>query len=130
MDTIGKRIKRLREQSDKTQLEISNFLKANGMMTNRVTINKWENDQQIPTIAPVMALAKLFGVTTDYLIDGLDFHRVAYTMQEQEMIDMIRKNPRLLTICDTIRDFDIGEIELANRLLSSIKNGGPRIKEA
>lgn len=70
--SLGHRLKELRARSEKTQEEIVKLLRANGIMTNRVTLSRWENDEQEPTLNPVMTLASIYNVTVDYIISGND----------------------------------------------------------
>lgn len=68
--TLGNRLKSLRKNLEKTQAEIIALLKTYNVSVNRVTVSRWENDEQQPTLAPIMALAQIYGVSSDYLIDG------------------------------------------------------------
>lgn len=60
---IGKRINELRKSSGMTQEELGKKL---GVI--KQTVSSWENDSSEPNHAATIALAKLFGVTTDYLL--------------------------------------------------------------
>lgn len=60
---LGKRINELRKSSGMTQEELGKKL---GVVKS--TISLWENDSSEPNHAATIALAKLFGVTTDYLL--------------------------------------------------------------
>jgi repressor LexA len=70
MDTVGSRLKQLRAEDGRTQLEIAAALKQYEIKADRGTVARWENDIQQPTLRPVKYLAKLYGVTTDFIIDG------------------------------------------------------------
>lgn len=70
MDTVGIRLKQLRAEDGRTQLEIAAALKQYEIRADRGTVARWENDIQQPTLRPVKYLAKLYGVTTDFIIDG------------------------------------------------------------
>jgi len=72
VDTIGFRLKILRAQNHKTQDEIAAALNALKVKADRGTVARWENDTQEPTLPKVQALAKIYGVSTDYIIDGKD----------------------------------------------------------
>lgn len=60
---LGKRINELRKSSGMTQEE---FGKKLGVI--KQTVSSWENDLSEPNHAATIAIAKLFGVTTDYLL--------------------------------------------------------------
>lgn len=67
METLGKRIRSLREQKNWTQTELSQEL---GMKTY-TTVSKWENDENFPKGKDLKKLAELFNVSSDYLINNL-----------------------------------------------------------
>lgn len=64
MDTLGKRIRDLRERKNLTQTELSQEL---GMKTY-TTVSKWESDENFPKGKDLKKLAELFGVSSDYLL--------------------------------------------------------------
>ena len=64
MKTIGTRIRGLREKKNMTQTELSDYL---GMKTY-TTVSKWESDDNFPKGKDLKKLAKLFGVSSDYLL--------------------------------------------------------------
>lgn len=63
---IGKIIKELRLEQKLTQTELARILN-----TTQDTISLWELGKSYPDILSVIALAKLFNVTSDYLL-GLE----------------------------------------------------------
>ena len=65
MDTIGQRVKALREDRDMTRFDLA--------VTARIpeqNIRLWEQGRKISDPANVAALADALGTTTDYLITG------------------------------------------------------------
>lgn len=64
--TLAEKIKQLREQLGYTQSELARKLKL-----TRSSINGWEMGLSVPSTAVVVELAKVFNVSTDYLL-GLD----------------------------------------------------------
>lgn len=58
-----KRLKDLREDNDLTQSQLAQII-----MQSKSTISKYENGQIEPNIQTIIALAKYFNVTTDYLL--------------------------------------------------------------
>lgn len=65
--TIGQRIKELREQKELTQAQLGELV----FMTDK-TISKWEKDKSEPDSNSLVLLAEKLGVTLDYLLTGSD----------------------------------------------------------
>lgn len=70
MNTFGVRLKQLRKDNGMTQDEVVSVLEKNfNASISASMLSKWENDKEEPaSFQNVCALAKLYGVTTDYLI--------------------------------------------------------------
>ncbi len=62
---IGERILKLRKEKNISQEELG--FKIN---VSRQTISKWENNESSPDLNNLKSLAKLFDVSTDYLVNG------------------------------------------------------------
>lgn len=69
METIGNRIKYLREKKNMTQTELSEMLE----MKTYTTVSKWESDDNFPKGRDLKKLAEIFNVSSDYLL-GIDLH--------------------------------------------------------
>lgn len=65
--TIGDRISMLRKSRDLSQEEL-----AERCGVSRQSVSKWEADQSLPEIEKITALSDIFGVTTDYLLKGIE----------------------------------------------------------
>ena len=63
MDTIGKRIRALREDMDLSQKELA----TKAEMTE-ATLSRYENDLREPKISIIIRLAKELNTTTDFLL--------------------------------------------------------------
>lgn len=63
METLNSRIRKERQKIGWTQVEF-----ANKLGLSKQTINNWENERRTPDPNTVVAIADLFGVTTDYLL--------------------------------------------------------------
>ena len=63
---IAEKIKLLREKRNMTQTDV-----AKELGITRSSVNAWEMGISVPSTQYVIELAKLFGVSTDYLL-GLD----------------------------------------------------------
>lgn len=66
--TLGKRLKELREEKDKTQQEIADILGV-----GRATIAGYETKGKQPDHSKLKQLADYFGVSLDYLLGRTDF---------------------------------------------------------
>lgn len=64
MQTLGSKIRNLREKKNMTQTELSQIL---GMKTY-TTVSKWESNENFPKGKDLKELAELFGVSADYLL--------------------------------------------------------------
>lgn len=96
MDTIGKRIKALRESKNLTQTELAEIL---GMKTY-TTVSKWESDDNFPKGKDLKTLSQLFDVSSDYLL-GLS----AESKNENKNSNIVNK------IVDTSKKLKIGRQE-------------------
>lgn len=66
MNKFSERLKELREEKGISQRILANHLKY-----SQAAIARWESNLQTPNIDVLIACAKYFGVTSDYLI-GLE----------------------------------------------------------
>lgn len=83
--SIGSRIKELRENNKWSQSRLAREVK-----TNVTSVQKWENDTVYPSAEKIIALAKAFHVSSDYLL-GLDDRKTLYAD-----IDVSPQNVRLM----------------------------------
>lgn len=60
---LGKTIRELRQDRGLTQTEL-----AQKLSTTQDTISLWELDKSLPNVLELIALAKFFNVSTDYLL--------------------------------------------------------------
>ena len=65
METLGRRIARLRREHELKQEELAVKLDVSGQ-----AVSKWENDQTCPDITALPKLAEILGVTVDELLTG------------------------------------------------------------
>ena len=86
---ICERIRMLRESSAMTQAELARKLDV-----TRSSINAWESGLSTPTTQYVVALAKLFHVSADYLLEmepEVSLSLRGYTQEELRLIaELIR----------------------------------------
>jgi transcriptional regulator with XRE-family HTH domain len=64
-NTVGERIRYLRESAEMTR-----SLLAKKLYVNRRTVSRWEDNEISPRIRDIEALSKIFDVSCDYLILG------------------------------------------------------------
>ncbi len=65
--TIADRIQTLRKAQGISQEEL-----ADRTGVSRQAVSKWESEQALPDLERVIALSEAFGVTTDYLLKGIE----------------------------------------------------------
>lgn len=103
MDTIGKRIKALREDMDLSQKEL-----ASKVNITEATLSRYENDLREPKVSAITRLAKELNTTTDFLLCACEnpkSDKDAYTLGLREV--------RLLKIYDNLTS--INKIRLMER---------------
>lgn len=79
MEQLGGRIRKLRESRNMTQTELSEIL---GMKTY-TTVSKWEKNENFPKGKDLKKLAKIFNVTSDYLLGLSDTKLGKITTQNE-----------------------------------------------
>lgn len=65
--TIADRIQNLRKIKGISQEEL-----ADKIGVTRQTISKWESEQSVPDMGKVILMSDYFGITTDYLLKGIE----------------------------------------------------------
>lgn len=65
--TIADRISELRCRDGLSQEEL-----AEKAGVSRQAVSKWESNQSVPDVFNIVLLAEIFGVTTDYIINGVE----------------------------------------------------------
>ena len=83
---INEKIYTLRKKSGWSQDEL-----ADKLSVSRQSVSKWETGDSVPEIAKLLALAKIFSVTTDYLLD--DSKEEYIPLQEDKSTDTADKVP-------------------------------------
>ena len=83
---INEKIYTLRKKSGWSQDEL-----ADKLSVSRQSVSKWETGDSVPEIAKLLALAKIFSVTTDYLLD--DSKEEYIPPQEEKSTDTADKVP-------------------------------------
>ena len=65
--TIADRILSLRKSKGMSQEQL-----ADAIGVSRQAVSKWESEQATPDIDKVVIMSELFGVTTDYILKGIE----------------------------------------------------------
>ena len=68
MTKFAERLKELRDEKEFSQVAVA---KGTGLSQNAIA--QWENDKRVPNGNAIIALAKFFEVSTDYLLGVTDF---------------------------------------------------------
>ena len=74
--TIGERLKKLREDKGEKQQDV-----ANAILVDRTVISFFERNERKPDVDKLIALAKHFDVTTDFLLCQSDVKKADITLQ-------------------------------------------------
>ena len=101
---LAEKILRLRKKNGMSQEELAEKLNV-----SRQSVSKWESAASIPDIAKILDMAKLFGVTTDYLL-------------KEEMVE-----EEFSVEEDSGADYPSLSIEEADRFLAASKEQGKKI---
>lgn len=118
--TSADKLKRLREERNLSQAEVA---KALGL--DRTTYIKYERGGSIRR--NVLALARFFNVTTDYLLgnDAAPAQHAptpSYLDQETaEMAEQLKNNPSMRMLFDASKDASSKDLEIAANLLRQLK---------
>ncbi len=86
-DLTAKRIKKLRNAYGMSQEKL-----AGSIHVTRSSVRCWESGQTYPSIDNCVALARLFHVSTDYLIAGdrnMSINLSGYTAEQQRLIQKL-----------------------------------------
>lgn len=82
------RLKKLRELSNLTQNEL-----ASKLGVTKQSVSNWENGNILPSIEMLVKIAKLFSVSTDYL---LGMKTTSKTKSKEEKTEFINKLLKLI----------------------------------
>lgn len=91
MKDIGGRIRELRKEMDCTQNKLADVL---GVTQDSISL--WENDKRIPDTQYIVAMAKFFDVTTDYLLGLTDEYRSVRFNEENRRLNLPPEENMLL----------------------------------
>ena len=106
--TLGQKIKKLRNDKGLTQKDL-----ADQVHVTFQTVSKWEKDENEPDVSTLREIAKLFGVTVDYLINEDEEVDIQEEVEEEPLVTKtIIVHQRELHVCERCKK-DIPEDDLA-----------------
>lgn len=119
METIGQRIKRLREG-----YEYSQDFVAKKVGVSRVAVTKWESGQTANLkLSNLMNLCKLLNVSVEYLIYGEVPGTEKTKNTESNAGKLItKKDKKIKTIVDSLPYLDEEELDATKTVTSTFKN--------
>ena len=103
MDTFGKRLRECREAAKLSQQAL-----AKELGTSYTVIGKYERDEMTPSVEVALKLAKILGVSLDFLSGYTDLELDQSTVKRIEDISKMKDTDRsfiLKTIDALVRDF-------------------------
>jgi transcriptional regulator with XRE-family HTH domain len=88
MSTLGTKIKELRFRNEMTQEELAQKLKI-----KRPTLANWETDRATPDYAKIKEMARIFGVSVDYLLGQTNqvSDHIPYVVLSEEDLELLRR---------------------------------------
>lgn len=92
--TLGEKIKEIRKKFGLSQEQLAGLLNV-----SRQAITKWETDGEMPDISNLQELAKIFGITVDYLLNdenGLPALQLRKELDKEKYQNKITSYPSIL----------------------------------
>lgn len=81
---LNERIRQLREAKNLTQVQL-----AAKLSVTKQSVSNWENNYIQPSVEMAMAIADVFGVTVDYLLERTDKQQICVDGLTDEQIQHI-----------------------------------------
>ena len=100
LDTVGKRIRILRQDLGFKQAGLVNELEKQGIDVGRSYISELERTDKVPSGTVLAGLAKVLGTTTDYLLMLTDDPGLLEEQEEQKVEDALARE--LLAVYTTL----------------------------
>lgn len=126
---LGKRLKQLREEKEKTQTEIAQLLQITAQ-----AYSNYERDLRIPDAAMLQKLGDYFNVTIDYLLGRSNIRKPIsnpynLTEQELELFEKIKCDPEISILFHDLKNADNAEIKELLHSWDFIKEQFKRMRE-
>lgn len=91
--TFGKKLQWQRKKNGLSQESL-----AEALNVSRQAVSKWEQDGALPDAANIVRIAKLFGVTTDYLLMDENEEETSHPTSKESAPAAPKKYPTVLSI--------------------------------
>lgn len=100
LDTVGKRIRILRQDLGLNQAELVHELEKRSIEVGRSYISELERTDKVPSGTVLAGLARVLGTTTDYLLLLTDDPNPPHEQEEQQIEDALARE--LLAVYTTL----------------------------
>lgn len=100
LDTVGKRIRILRQDLGLNQAELVHELEKRSIEVGRSYISELERTDKVPSGTVLAGLARVLGTTTDYLLLLTDDPNPPHEQEEHQIEDALARE--LLTVYATL----------------------------
>lgn len=100
LDTVGKRIRILRQDLGLNQAELVHELEKRSIEVGRSYISELERTDKVPSGTVLAGLARVLGTTTDYLLLLTDDPNPPHEQEEQQVEDALARE--LLAVYTTL----------------------------
>jgi transcriptional regulator with XRE-family HTH domain len=124
---FGAKLRLLRSHQEMSQAELARLL----YLASRAHINNLEAGRRIPSLDLVLKVARIFGVTTDYLLrdtiqpEALPDHQTAYMATEQVSLRQFGEKLRRLRLQHARTQLDVAQhLELHTQAHISLLESG------
>ncbi len=121
MNTLGKRLKKLRAEKGITQKELAAIIKV-----PRDTVANWEVSRGTPNIETISDIASYFDVSTDYLLGRTDDpspkdRQHVNDDEALDYLDELHKRPEMKTLFQVSRKATKEDIETTITIMEALK---------
>ena len=124
---IGNKIQKHREKNG-----LSQEMLAEKLGVSRQSVSKWELNQSLPEVDKIVAMSKLFGVTTDELLiepQGVEIKIIKAEKYEDvnKILELFQKSATVIVNCEET-DEEVKK-QIIDRLTSEIEIMGGQIQK-
>ena len=110
------RLKELRKEKGLNQIKLAEIFNV-----KQNTISQWESGEREPDNETLKALAKFFGVTTDYLLNGEKGQKYVNDDETLEILDQMHKRPEMKALFQVTRRATKEDVEGAVAFVEVLK---------
>lgn len=115
---FGDKLRELREQNNLTQVELSKKLQI-----EQSTLANYESGRRVPKLELVIAVSKLFNVSTDYLL-GTEKEDKGYYVNEEtaQYAEELRTNSELKVLFSASKSLSKADMKKAYEYIKFLKS--------